>query len=375
MENKTNFNFDLMKIIAMFFIVLGHIILLGNVYNNVASDALKVIFCIILFTITIHVNSFILVTGYFQSSKKFKINKVVALIFKCIFYSFTILLLLKYFHVIYVSKTMLISSLLPSICGSYWFIGSYIILYCLSNYLNILINHMNKKQFISLIMVCFLIFSVIPFFTADSILMNNGYNFYSFIFLYFVGAYLKQYPLRETFIFKKCSLNLYRLLLILIFFSMIFINYSFYNFSITNIDNGSILSAISGRLSMNFLSYSSPFLIIQSIAFFCYFETLTINNKTLGIISKGLLGVYLITVQRDLFPVMYKMLGIDNGLINNYNILFKVLFWAIIIFSVSLIIDLLRIFVIQLLQKLSFIKRIIKKWNCFINSFYIDSCK
>ena len=70
---KRNSNFELMRIVSMFFVVLWHIILHGNVINNCANPTIKILLQIIMFCIIIHVNSFVLLSGYFQSKSEFKL--------------------------------------------------------------------------------------------------------------------------------------------------------------------------------------------------------------------------------------------------------------------------------------------------------------
>ena len=78
-------NFELMRIISMFMIVLWHVIIYGKGLAN-ADSVLSLNFDIIKSIIVVHVNSFILVTGYFQCDSKFKIKKVLNLLFTSWFY-------------------------------------------------------------------------------------------------------------------------------------------------------------------------------------------------------------------------------------------------------------------------------------------------
>ena len=66
-KNARNANYDLMKILSMFFIVLYHVIVHGNVLANIHNYTLYLITEIVLLICLVHVNSFVLVTGYFQS--------------------------------------------------------------------------------------------------------------------------------------------------------------------------------------------------------------------------------------------------------------------------------------------------------------------
>lgn len=69
-------NFELMRLISMFFIVMYHFIIPtgGNLINTTAGMT-NVIIDLICLLIVVHVNSFVLITGYFQCEKKFSWKK------------------------------------------------------------------------------------------------------------------------------------------------------------------------------------------------------------------------------------------------------------------------------------------------------------
>ena len=60
-------NFELMRIISMFMIVMWHVIISG-VGLSQANNTLTLFLDIIKSVLVVHVNSFVLVTGYFQST-------------------------------------------------------------------------------------------------------------------------------------------------------------------------------------------------------------------------------------------------------------------------------------------------------------------
>ena len=78
MKNKIMVNFELMRIISMLMIVLWHIIIHGG-FDNVVDNYGR-LFDIILAIIIVHVNSFVILMGFFQYKKKFKFNKILNLL-------------------------------------------------------------------------------------------------------------------------------------------------------------------------------------------------------------------------------------------------------------------------------------------------------
>lgn len=71
MPEVRNSNHELMRIISMFLIVLGHILLFGGLLDT-TNPSVSIIYNFLEFILIMHVNSFVLVSGYYQSEKKFK---------------------------------------------------------------------------------------------------------------------------------------------------------------------------------------------------------------------------------------------------------------------------------------------------------------
>ena len=92
MKSKRLSNFELMRIVSMFLIVIWHVIMHGKMFANTSSDVIKFILNLIQYIIIIHVNSFVLLSGYFQSKSKFRIGKFLDLIMEVLFYLTLILM-------------------------------------------------------------------------------------------------------------------------------------------------------------------------------------------------------------------------------------------------------------------------------------------
>ena len=97
MKNKIMVNFELMRIISMLMIVLWHIIIHGG-FDNVVDNYGR-LFDIILAIIIVHVNSFVILMGFFQYKKKFKFNKILNLLGVSWFYRIFFVLIFAFcFH-------------------------------------------------------------------------------------------------------------------------------------------------------------------------------------------------------------------------------------------------------------------------------------
>ena len=139
-------NFELLRIISMLFIIVWHIIIHGHMIENCQNETLKILLTILEYIIVVHVNSFVIVTGYFQSQNKFKSKKLLTLIFQVIFYSIIVYLVaLKIGIINDFNYLTFFDKFNLNALGEYWFMKTYIILYIFSDYINKFIESLNKK--------------------------------------------------------------------------------------------------------------------------------------------------------------------------------------------------------------------------------------
>lgn len=373
MEKVRNSNFELMRIISMFFVVLWHVILHGNVIENCTNPAIKILLQVIMFCIIIHVNSYVLLSGYFQSKSKFKLSKFIKLFFQVVFYSLVILIVsiklgwVKDYNIVTFINNGLLSSL-----NNYWFIKMYIVTYVFSDYTNKFIDRLTRIEYKNLLIICFIILSIIPFITGNVVVFNDGYSFTNFIYIYMIGGYLRRYPLKETYHFKNMSTNGYRVFLLFGFFALALTNFLIHHFALEINGMSNIFSEISNRIRSTNIYYSTPFVMIQTILYFEIFKTLKLQNKFINKISTCAFGIYLIHDNVLIRNHLYKILRIDNGMFSGYKIFPKIVLATILIFAVCAIVEFIRRLIAKKICDLKISKKLIMKFKEFINSFNFD---
>lgn len=354
----------------MVFIVLWHIISKGTIIEDSGNIAIATVFKMLKYVLIIHVNSFVIVMGYFQYGSRFKLSKLFSLIFEVLFYSITIFIILyKFGYISDVNLTTKINVFIPFSSVDYWFISSYLIVYLLSDYINILLKNLNHNQLKKLIITCFMIFSVIPFVTGMRLIQNNGYNFFHFIFLYIIGAYLRQYPLKENYIFNKMNIKLYRLIMIIGFFMCSSYSYFLFTFAVNNLHIGNLFNHISSILLMSQDSYASPIVIIQTVCYFEFFRTLKIKSNVINFISSCVFGIYLFHENTYLRAVMYKLFEFGNEVIYGRKIYLQILVCLIIIFVVGMLIEIIRKLLVKTIVSTKMYKKLKIKFYNYIESF------
>lgn len=364
-----NSNFELMRIISMIFIILWHILIHGHFFNNCENPTLKIVFAIILFAIAIHVNSFIILTGYYQSNSKFKLRKLISIIFQVIFYSLLVLYIgVKMNWINNLTIVNIINNILPESVKNYWFISLYLIIYTFSDYLNMFINNLTRKQLENFILLLFLVISISPFLTGYQIVNSEFAKLGVFILMYIMGGYLRKYPLRESKIFKNLSLTNYRLILLGIFVLCFMSNYFTYKFGLDIKGTGNILNNIASRiLAAPPTKYSNPFIVIQTIAYFELFNTFTFKNKFINYISSCTFAIYLIHDHAVIRKNIYYLFGIDHKF-SNYSFVLDIAKCIAIIFIIGVVIESIRKLLIFIYHKIPLSNKISEKNKAFVNS-------
>lgn len=373
MKQERNSNYELMRIISMFMIVVYHIIMHGHVINNYQNEGAALLTKFIFFITVVHVNSFILVSGYFQSASKFKQSKLWAIINQSLFYRIVIMSILILFNVISLNRIEVFKEISIIDTTEYWFIKTYIFLYCLTPFINKFIETLSKKNHQKLLMLLLVLFSIIPTITGGWTFDNNGYTLYNFVFLYLIGAYLRKYPLKEMYIFKPMSKRLYQIFMIMVFISTCILNFVLTNYidKISNVN--SILGELNNYIGRASTAYSNPFVIIQTIAYFEFFGTLNIKSKVINKIASLTLGVYMIHDNSFIRANVYNWLKINNGPVYSYKFIIYIFIIAVVIYVACSLIEYLRKLLFSFIYKLKISEKVRNKYYQTINEINLSN--
>ncbi|MBQ4594387.1 MAG: acyltransferase family protein [Akkermansia sp.] len=197
------FGIDLLRILAMYMICLIHSNAHGNAHTELRINY-ETFFYFSTWTESfglIGVNLFAMITGYVCLQRKWKIERYINLWLAVAFYSIFLMLtgiILTKFQVFNYGfsfqDTINIVATLP-FGSTYWYFAAYTGLFFFIPFLNDVLLKCSKAQFISLLVVLFIL---IPFFNLKSndIYIASGYNFTWLIFLYIGGAYIKRFQIQ-----------------------------------------------------------------------------------------------------------------------------------------------------------------------------------
>ena len=364
MDLKRESNFELMRIISMLMIITGHTLSWGGITKISAPNILNsinLVYAIIL----VEVNSFILLTGYFQSTSKFKIKKFVKLLLIMYFYKVLITVLGFFLGWFNLSKSEFLWQISPFDFSNYWFVKLYLVLYCLNPFINKMINKFSRKTFKKMLIITFIFCSVLVTLTNQQIFVNSsGYSLVQFIFIYMVGAYLRKYVINcdsKKELYKNKTLLIACLFICISIFILSFItNYSLFNFGRYLMNKGGILYLIGNRIKSVFMNYDNPLVIIGSIGYFIFFALIKVKSKLINILSGAILEVYIIHETVIFRSTLYSWFGLNKlSYVFSYRIFLKVLIIVFCIFLGATLIEYMRRVIFKI------IKYIIIKLNLF----------
>ncbi len=328
-ENKRDSNFELLRIISILMIIVHHYCVHGNWINKeygVSFNNPVLDFFII--GGKIGVSIFILISGYFGITSTFKIKKLIKLVLQVLFYS----ILFGTVDIIingWIGIKEFIKMCFPIIFSEYWFITCYCIIYILSPYINKMLLNLTKVEFKKLIVILVFMAYIIPTVFQTNMGLTN---LFVLIFLYILGGYIGLY-------FKDKKIN-HNGTIFVISFTFIMITQVLLEYIISR--NNSMIGYMNYFAELNSLP-----ILICSISLFELFRSLKFKNNYINIFSSATLGVYLIHENKFVRPFLWQYLFDNNNFYHSTYLILHILVSFTVTYIICLIIELLRIYIIE----------------------------
>ena len=351
MENNRNSSLDLLRIVCMVMVVCIHTLGWGGLVENaLVPGTYNWYLGNYMHTLSLQaVNCFVLISGYFLCTSKFKLSKLVSTWIQVFFYSVGIALILMLFHEgTAFSVKELIKCALPFTMDRYWFVTDYLLLYMTFPILNCAVRSMNRKTHLFFCAVLFVIFSLIPniVYISDFSGINGGYSYTWFCILYLFASYIRLY-VPERVKHQKWMFPCYAIL------AFVICGERFLAYYITPYIFGGV------RLTSLFYSYNSIVSVFCALALFQAFRGINIKskvvNKAISFIAPLTFAVYLIHEQDLLRPIIWEILDPGTTAEKPYMALY-VIVCVLIVFSACCLIEWIR----QMLFKVTRINKLIK---------------
>ena len=290
-----DYSFDVLRIMAMFFIVVFHFFVHGVMHHHTTPEigfalcemsSLPEIInfflsesCLVV--VSTGVNLFVMISGYFLITRTdYRIHSLIRLWIRVFFYS--VVISIAFYCLGKGSLADVLRSFFPLITSQYWFIVVYFALMAVAPFLSKLANSISQADYKTMLLALFLINFIVPF----GRLLSGGGHLLWFVFLYLLAGYIRLYPMEIKRIRTKTVVI--GMVIILCYISYAFIPV--------------VKSGITGQtVSTVYLvepSYNS-LVFFLSVLIFCNFMNRSLSlGKYSGLIratSSSTLGVYLLT--------------------------------------------------------------------------------
>ena len=191
-ETQRQSNIELLRVISMFMVLLGHYYVLSY-FGNVDTISFNLLGMQFLGAWSkVAVDIFVIITGYFLVNQTFRWNKVLKLL-SCTYFWGIIILLLGFALGISIKTDYIYKSIFP-LTPLNWFARSYLLLYVSIPLFNKIINSVSKARLGQIIIGLTTIFYTIPT-LVSTFISGGGYltSYFTFGIMYMIGAYIRKY--------------------------------------------------------------------------------------------------------------------------------------------------------------------------------------
>jgi len=326
-------NMELLRIVAMFFVVVIHtnVFSIGQPNEQDFSSQFTIsISRITLQAITvICVNLFILISGWYgikPSKQKF----------------FAFLFQLEFFVVVCLIYGFIqqgnidIGEILRAVRlnNMWWFVKSYILLYFLSPVLNAFCERATKKEFLFVILA-FYAFSSFNWLLHFVDWMEKGYCTMSFVGLYLLARFSRLHLPTKRILNQSLYILLYFIFTAFTIF-VVFLE---------------IVYHIMPRTTFELWGYDSPFVVLASLSLLLFFSKLKIQSSVVNWVAKSCFAVYLLHTANYIFPDFKAHLSQYYQTHSYWTYLLYSIVFSVAVFAVGIMLDKVRILSWNLIAK------------------------
>jgi len=362
MSKKRNSTIELLRIISLFLIILGHF----DYHSRWDFDPSQ--FNVIESSVhtlwiggKLGVNLFVLISSYFLIKSEFKLKSLVNTWLTSYFYALIIFIISILFKIIKFNVKDLIKIIFLTSSGYInWFVTAYIIMYLLSPFMNVILNNLSRRQFNKLIIILLIFFSLSKMVFNNPSIGTNGNDAVWLLVVYCCGSYIRIFEnqisdeLKNTYIWLIFTVST-----LISIISVFLLDYISVLFKLHNEE----------YVYERFISGYSLFQLISAICLFIIFLRMkSFYNSMVNKIASTTFAIYLIHDNLLISDWLW------NSLVKGYRfedtplvLIYGVLI-AGLIFIVCSIIDLVRQYIFNGLQK-KIVEYIVK---LKIFSYFID---
>lgn len=286
---ERNYGVDLLRIFAMYMIVVVHIMNHGGVFGHEKSGAANIIDTFIAALVYSCVNCYALISGfvgYRENKYNHKFTSLITMWFQVVFYGVLLTILFKLTGWADVGLKHWVKAVLPVSTEYYWYFTAYVGVTLVAPYIHFLLDKMSKKAVITMCVGIFVFFSVYStgiVILGDPFALKAGFTFVWLSALYIIGAAIKKY---DIYVNKIGGVLLSALSCIIVTV-------------LSKISIGWITTRLVGSPNgaMLLYNYISPTEVLLAISLLILFANIKVSSKAaklIGFAAPATFGVYLI---------------------------------------------------------------------------------
>ncbi|MBQ2441259.1 MAG: acyltransferase [Paludibacteraceae bacterium] len=354
---KRDSNAELLRIICIIFILLHHFCV-HALFPEVGKEKLvdtewdSQLMTFLHGFLYIGVNCFVMISGYYGI--KTTMSRFVRLYLTYFFYSALALLYTIGYTYFFVSPDFsldvkaifhaFVSFIFPFRLGEIWFMTCYIALFLIAPLLHMLIERINKKEYIWLLIILTVVNVYFGYFTISGVVNYTGYNIVHFVWLYFIGNFLKEY-MTEDFRLRN--------------------RWKFFAGYVVGACLWGTLAWLKGKgvdvPTWRTFCYHNPFLLINTVCFFLFIMSFRFQSRFVNCLASSTLGVFLLNEKVVGYQILQPFSHVFSPMVN-------VAVWlglAIAFYVVAVVLDKLLHLIINPLLR-CYNKRLDPKWQKWV---------
>ena len=339
MAEKRNYGVDGLRILAMYMVVLLHMMGHGGILAQAAGDGVKHAVAKYLDTAAYcAVNCYALISGYVGVKRRFKWSRILSLWLQVAFYGVSIVCVLGMLRPGVIPRHAWIQGMIPVSNRNYWYYTAYFAMSFFIPFMNAILSSVSTKELRVALIAAVCLFSTYPtILQTDRFWMVNGHSVWWLIILYFIGGYFRLYGNGSRIIdtLKKHGIYVYVCATTIVWISQILIA------------DREIPYFFGGALQQAFLfRYDSPLVLLQACALLLWSAERKVTErigKYIGAIAPLTFGVYLIhehpLVREELMTASFSWIGRCEAFI----IPFAVIGVCLSVFALCILIESMRL--------------------------------
>lgn len=283
-KNERLSGLDIIRILAMIFVIAVHVLGVGGATASVQNDMLlKVVLCLLQGISLCCINLFAMSTGFLRYGKKPHLSGLFQLCLQGLFWIMAMLL----FYAMFKGDMTIFDNNYKDYLHvltkrQYWYLSDYVVLFFIIPILNAAVSRIDLKYLtyalLSILFVTSVIMTIVPY--TDYV--TRGYSAMWLAIMYLVGAYIKKYDLIHKI---KTSAAL----MIFAVFALLECVYAYMSY---------MMGYDMKDYYYKFSSYNCVFVVGASVALFVALAKINIKSaavgKVLGKLSSVSLTVYLV---------------------------------------------------------------------------------